>query len=73
MALILIFRSEWSFVEINGGYGSAGFFFNESGLQYAADKGFSGWLGKRFPPFSFVARQLRCFSKKVRLIEPGSM
>lgn len=37
--------AEWEFVAINGGYGSAGFFFNETGLQYnPEDGGFAGWL-----------------------------
>lgn len=38
---------EWDFVAINAGYGSTGFFFNETGLQYDQDTdGFAGWLGK---------------------------
>lgn len=41
---------EWNFVKINAGYGSEGFFFNESGLQFATGEGFAGWLGE----FSFV-------------------
>lgn len=45
-------RVEWNFVAIDGGYGSAGFFFNETGLQYSEEAGFTGWLGKHhlFPP-----------------------
>lgn len=38
---------EWSFVAVNGGHGSSGFFFNESGLQSDGSMGvFTGWLGK---------------------------
>ena len=40
--------AEWDFVSINAGFGSAGFFFNETGLQYDQDlDGFAGWLGKQ--------------------------
>ena len=39
---------EWDFVSINVGLGSAGFFFNETGLQYNGEPGgFLGWLGKQ--------------------------
>ena len=62
--LILMFDAEWNFVDINAGNGTPGFFFNESGLQYAADYGFAGWLGKRFSLFSFVTRQLRSLVTK---------
>ena len=63
MALMLMYRSEWNFVAIDAGYGSAGFFFNETGLQYAGEDGFAGWLGKRFFLFSFVAQQIRSLVK----------
>ena len=53
MALMLMFRSDWNFVAIDAGYGTGGFFFNETGLQYAGEDGFAGWLGKRFSRFSF--------------------
>ncbi|KAF6226008.1 hypothetical protein HO173_012598 [Letharia columbiana] len=46
MVMVLYdYYAEWDFVAINAGYGSAGFFFNETGLQYNQNPdGFSGWL-----------------------------
>ncbi|KAL9072677.1 MAG: hypothetical protein Q9161_003385 [Pseudevernia consocians] len=39
------YYAEWEFAAINVGYGSADFFFNETGLQYNQDEdGFAGWL-----------------------------
>ncbi|KAM0797564.1 hypothetical protein BDR22DRAFT_862737 [Usnea florida] len=39
------YYAEWDFVSINAGFGSEGFFFNETGLQYNQDPdGFAGWL-----------------------------
>lgn len=53
--LTCVYFLEWDFVAINVGYGSAGFFFNETGLQYDQDStGFLGWLGE----FSFTPSPL---------------
>lgn len=39
----------WDFASINAGYGSEGFFFNRSGLQFAGNGGgFAGWIGMWF-------------------------
>lgn len=35
----------WEFVLLDVGYGSSGFSFNASGLQWTDDYGFNGWLG----------------------------
>lgn len=43
----------WEPVRINAGSGSAGFFFDDNGLEWLNAPGepnhyFAGWLGKRF-------------------------
>lgn len=47
---------EWEFASIDVGYGSAGFYFNETGLQFDPEESdFHGWLGKcNFPPCQFL-------------------
>jgi hypothetical protein len=36
----------WEFALVDTGFGSEGFFFNSSGLQWTeTEGGFSGWLG----------------------------
>jgi hypothetical protein len=42
----LIRTAAWEFAMIDAGYGSEGFYFNDTGLQWNVnDGGFIGWLG----------------------------
>ena len=49
----------WEFALVDTGFGSEGFFFNSSGLQWTeTEGGFSGWLGMFYsPPVSDVSEK----------------
>lgn len=39
-------NAAWEFAMIDTGYGSEGFYFNDTGLQWnETDGGFNGWIG----------------------------